>query len=386
MRRLFGPRWMAALTIPVAIGIGTGILISLLVPQVADYRETLVEGLKAPRGITPLGDGSILIAEVLGGRLLRLTPAGELTTVQEGLPATLGGPGGGYPTGISASVRIQDAYYYVVGEFRGSRYSALYQSPAGEKPDLVAGGTGPDGFPASRLTNPYDLVALPRDGFLVSDSGVNAVLRVSRAGDIADYASFPRRNLATPSGNHHFDVVPTGLTIGPDGALYLASFTGYPYPQNAAIVYRLEDLNRDGDAMDPGEVAVFAQGFSVATDLSFAADGSLLVTEFSTNMSKLIDEFGIESAAEVPGRLVRWHQGDMEVVAEGLVSPTAVAIVDGRIIVSEEFAGRVTEIRSGWVPESVAKVIPAAAGLVAFLAALFPLMRWRRLSRPPDSA
>ena len=42
-----------------------------------------------------------------------------------------------------------------------------------------------------------------------------------------------------------------------------------------------------------------------------------------------------------PGRLVRWRDGAITVVASGLVSPTAVALMDGRIYVSEEFAGRV---------------------------------------------
>lgn len=34
----------------------------------------------------------------------------------------------------------------------------------------------------------------------------------------------------------------------------------------------------------------------------------------------------------------------MTVVEDGLVSPTSVAVADGRIFVSEEFAGRITEV------------------------------------------
>jgi len=52
-----------------------------------------------------------------------------------------------------------------------------------------------------------------------------------------------------------------------------------------------------------------------------------------------------EHARAAPGRLLRWRDGDSQVVSEGLVSPTAVAIVEGRVFVSEEFAGRVSEVR-----------------------------------------
>ena len=338
----------------------------------------MLEDLKSPRGLTPLGNGSVLVSEVLGGRLLELALNGDMNVVQEGLPATLGGPGGNYPTGVSAAIFVESAYYYVVGEFRGSRYSALYQLAPGAAPELLAGGTNRDGFPATRLTNPYDLAPAPEGGFLVSDAGANAVLHVSPDGAVSDYATFPRRELSTQEGDLTFDVVPTGLAIGPDGALYLASFTGFPYPQKAADVYRLEDLNGNGDAMDSGEVTVYAQGFSTATDLAFDEDGSLLVTEFSADLAGLIKGPGIEQAEQIPGRLVRWNEGTLEVVADGLVSPTGVAVLGGRILVSEEFAGRVREVLTpapgvnlDWTLSLLVGVIAAAIG---FLGATW----WRR--------
>jgi glucose/arabinose dehydrogenase len=274
--------------------------------------------------------------------------AGNLRVIQEFLPATFGGPGEEYPTGVSAAIRVDGAYYYVVGEFRGSRYSTLYRLVPGGEPQALAGGIDSDGFPATRLTNPYDLVAAPQGGFLVSDSGINAVLHIAESGAVSEYAVFPRRESAGPEGDQAFDVVPTGLTQGPNGAFYLASFTGFPYPSGEAYVYRLDDLNQDGDALDPGEVEVYAKGFTTATDLAFASDGTLLVTEFSADMRRLITDYDIDQAAEVPGRLVRWRgresAGEIEVVAEGLVSPTSVAVLGDRIFVSEEFAGRVTKV------------------------------------------
>jgi glucose/arabinose dehydrogenase len=360
------------------LGVVVGLLTVFTIDQTVNGRPTLLDGLRSPRGLAALSDGNVLISEVLGGRLLRMTANGDLEVIQEGLPATLGGPGGNYPTGASAAVLFEGTYYYVVGEFRGSKYSALYQLAPGAGPELLAGGTDRDGFPATRLTNPYDLVPWPEGGFLISDAGVNAVLHVSPKGDVSDYATFPRREVSIAGESYSFDVVPTGLTIGPDGAAYLASFTGFPYPQNAAYVYRLEDRNNDGDAMERGEVTVFAQGLSAATDLAFEEDGALLVTEFSTNMAALLDEHGIEQAEKVPGRLVRWKDGAVDVVADGLVSPTGLAIVGGRALVSEEFAGRMREIPTPTAGGSLGWVLPVLVGVTAAAMVLLGVTRWRR--------
>ena len=69
--------------------------------------------------------------------------------------------------------------------------------------------------------------------------------------------------------------------------------------------------------------------------------------EFSSDLRRMVDEFGYERSAYLSGRLVRWRGGaqPMEVVADGLDSPTAVAVgADGEIYVSKEFAGRVVRI------------------------------------------
>src|SRR5690606_12255382 len=120
-------------------------------------------------------------------------------------------------------------------------------------------------------SNPYDLVADGKGGVFVTDAAANAVFHVNETGDIKLYAFLPDRDnpLAASIGGPRIDEVPTGITIGPDGALYVTTLTGFPFPSGAARVYRIADGDDDNDATDDGEVTVFAEGLTTATDLAF---------------------------------------------------------------------------------------------------------------------
>lgn len=360
-----------------------GVVVLLVAATVLSRLDSplVITGLTAPRGLTPTENGGLLIAEVGAGRLLEMGPRGDITVIAEGLPFTLiSGHGGSYPAGPSAVVEREGSYYYVVGEHITRGFSELYRLEPGGDPEPMTGQEIVNRFPTNRLTNPYDLVPAPDGGFLVSDSGINAILHISDEGEISDYLVFPRLENPQPlNGFSEIDVVPTGLAYGPDGDLYVASLTGFPYPRGGALVYRLDP---DAGATGVGEASVFAEGFTTATDIAFDEDGSLLVVEFSTDMRALDQEKDIRDAHLIPGRLVRWRNSEMTVVAEGLVSPTSVAVSNGRIFVSEEFAGRVTEIApddtglGSWV-----WVWSSLAGVLAAMAALMATRGWREPER-----
>ena len=110
--------------------------------------------------------------------------------------------------------------------------------------------------------------------------------------------------------------------------------------------------------------------------------------EFSTAMADLVSDLTATRAAELPGRLVRrTPTGATEIVAADLVGPTAVAVVDGRIFVSEEFAGRVREVgppRPSRVTTSTT-LLAAAAGLIAAIATAATLSRRSRRQPPLPS-
>jgi hypothetical protein len=309
--------------------------------------------LKAPRGLS--GDGSyLLVADQGNGRILRVSEEGSTGVLTQGIVAAIDQtPQGAQQVGVSGVIGVGDTYFYVTGGLLepGSAepgFQSVYSVRAGQSPVLLAdlgayerahntdGDTGPTGDPVLE-SNPYDLVADGAGGLYVSDSAANAVLHVSAMGEISPFAVFrDRPNPLFPKvGGPTLDQVPTGIETGPDGVIYVSTLTGFPFPKGMARVYRLQDTNGDGDALDDGEATIYADGLTSATNLAFDRDGSLLVTEFSTDMLK-----------QAPGRLVRVVEGSIgEVVKAPLISPTGVAVLpDGRIVVSEEFLGTVAEL------------------------------------------
>jgi glucose/arabinose dehydrogenase len=344
------------------------------VPFGSEAAPAVLAGLTAPRGLSPLPNGDLLIAEGGAGRLLRWDLDDPPAVLSADFPfLERSGIEGESASGLSSALEVDGVYYAVVGEANVKGHQELYRLVDGGTPEPVTGQDILGVFPPNLLTNPYDLVALAGGAFLVSDAGRNELLLVSAEGDVSTYVEFPDRTVAAAGGDVTLDVVPTGLAWGPDGALYMASLTGFPYPTGAALVYRID--------VAAAEAAVFADGFTAATDLAFEDDGSLLVTEFSTAMAELVADLTAERARELPGRLVRLRtDGTLETLADDLVGPTSVAVVDGRIFVSEEFAGRVREIGPG-VGESIGGVgwlVSVAVGL-AMSAASFAL--WWVLTR-----
>jgi hypothetical protein len=313
--------------------------------------EIVLTGLEAPRGLSNNGS-YMLIAEQGTGRILQVSKAGTVSVVVDGLPTMIAEtPEGPLPASVTNAIQIGDAYFYVLGENRGvAGYDSLYSVKPGQAPVLLAdilayeqannidGNLDMAGEP-ELLINAYDLVADNAGGFYISGSGSNAIEHVAADGTISVFNIFPNREnpLFPTIGGPEIQQVPTGLEWGPDGALYVTTLTGFPFVDNLARVYRMVDSNSDGDALDDGETTIYADGLTTATSLAFDTDGSLLVTEFSTNLLEM-----------EPGRLVRVVDGSIsEVVAEPLVSPTGVTVFNGQIIVAQEFVGIVAEASAG---------------------------------------
>ncbi len=304
--------------------------------------EVIADGLAAPRGLSLDRDGKLLVAEAGGGRILKIDTDGDLHVLVSGLPHSLdAGPGSAYPAGPSATGFLYGQLHTVISEFKGDRFTRIYRVTDGDH-EAVTPPTDHLSTAQDRFSNPYDMVPAPEiGGWIVSDGGRNAILAVDGEGRIRDYFKFQDFQYS----DDFIEMVPTGITRGPDNAIYVGTLTGFPYPPEQAVVWRLEDSNADGDAMDLGEVEVFASGFTTVTDIAFDDKGILYVAEFSSDMQNVIRGGDIRgNAPDFPGRILTWDGTRRAVLKEGLVSPTGITVKGDGLYVSEEFTGRIRRI------------------------------------------
>lgn len=343
-------------------------------------------GLNAPRGLSFGPDGALWIAEagapgapggpstIIRGEAVYYAETGSVTRVFggtqsrifSGLPTLFVGSTGqmeGGPTdiafGASGTLHVLLGY---AGIHPGLRLTDL--APGGYQLGrlLTLGGAvdvaaheaayNPDG--AGIESNPWNLAPSASGGMYVTDAAANALLHVGADGSIDTVAVFPPRSLGGPFPTQ---AVPTGVALGPDGAVYVSELTGFPFPGGASRVSRV--------AAD-GSVSVFADGFTMAVDIAFDDSGNLYVLEHDSNGLLAPGSLG-QLWQVTPGgsRSLLW--------SEGLVSPVGLAIgPDGAFYVSNygnNGAGMGQVLRISPVPEAGSAVL-LALGLVALMPAL----------------
>jgi glucose/arabinose dehydrogenase len=308
-------------------------------------------GLDNPRGFTWDADGVLYVAEggrggptstegqceqvvpPVGpytggdtGRISKFDATGQRTTVADGLPSNQTSAAlGGQVSGI-ADVAFVDGTLYALLAGGGCSHghpndpNGILRVNADGTTTLVADLSAFVKAHPTKVVNPgdfepdegpYDMVV--KDGALyVVHPNHGAVERVTPDGAITRVV-----DVSATEGH----VVPTGIAVGPDGALYIGTLMNFPVAAGAATVYR---LTLDGALSD------YATGFTAVTGVAFDSQGRLYVLETSGA--------GGPDAPIVPGtgRVVRWTaEGRLEVVATGLTFPTAMAFgPDGRLYVA----------------------------------------------------
>ena len=320
----------------------------------AQPHTVVMSGLDNPRGLAFAPNGALYVAEAGrgGGGPCVISGVGELrcfghtgaitrlwkgqqSRVVEGLEshALPDGSSASGPTDISFQ-GTGGAYITMGlggdGDFQadlGGTYSAtlLHMAASGKwrvVADILAHEEDENPAGGAIDTNPFAVLAEP-GGRTVVDAGGNALLSVSPNGTVETLAVFPARPNPTPVGPPVVESVPTSVTRGTDGALYVGELTGFPFPAGFARIHRVV----------PGEDAeVLCGGFRAIIDIAFAPDGSLYVVENATNAFPPPPAF-----APNTGRLSRVDLEDCTItpVLEGLNRPTSVAVgSDGAIYVT----------------------------------------------------
>jgi hypothetical protein len=245
----------------------------------------------------------------------------------------------------------------------------------------------PDG--GDVVSNPYDLT-ISGDRAYVVDGGGNAAYSIALDG--SDFETFALPDLIVtdpvfpplgPPGEEPGELlpglfepvpgrpdqiaiqsVPTGGTIGPDGALSVGEYNGFPYPEGQARIFRIDES---------GEAEVFADGFSFITDLQFDEEGNLLVLQFS-DRAQFEGDF-----SSLPSSLIQvapdGTRSTIVAPGEGLTSADGITIdPDGQIYVVNSAIGpgngeivRVDDVEGEETPGS-AESVPEPASIVGLIA------------------
>jgi hypothetical protein len=340
--------------------LGCAIVVSLALAAHTEAQpvETIASGLSNPRGIAFAPNGELFVVEMgVGGSgpciqspvfpfpnrcygptgaLTRIAPDGAqgFERVATGLPslglatgAAEGGPADLSFHGMVAYVQIgfggNPAQRALLGD-AGALFGWLLEvKPNGKYRPLVDVArhevlNNPAGGPID--SNPYGVLALPSRR-IIADAGANALIEIAANRRTRTLAVLPP---ADPGGR---DPVPTSVTEGPDGALYVSQLTGFPFWQGSSSVFRI--------ASDGSSTEVYSSGFTAVVDLAVADDLTLYVLEIASGQ-----------AAPLPppnpglgvGRLVRQCPGGArQVLLDGLTFATGVALgPDGAVYLTNK--------------------------------------------------
>lgn len=236
---------------------------------------------------------------VLGGRVY--VSAGDWTS-----PGfTRGGQTVARPVGVAALVRVEGGTF--------TEEANVFAFEQANNPDGGSSeGPGEPGLHA----HPYGLAA-SADGknVYIADAGANALLRFDVATKTLSLVTAFAPIEFTPEGGQKVTVqaVPTGVTIGRDGGLYVSLFPGdAPAPEGqppVAVPARIVRVDPQSKA-----VTTVATNLASLTDVQLGPDGNLYALSFASGF------------APNSGSVTRVKaNGQKEVVLAGLDYPTSLA-------------------------------------------------------------
>ena len=304
----------------------------------------LFQGLNGPQGVLLDADGNVWVAESgLGGeeeiqwanaetgqletvpmgntaRVVMISPEGELTEVAV-LPSILAGTD---TIGVSRLALLDGELYATNGQWLEANGAdrldlmgaVIHVDAEGAVTEAastwaVEDASNPDGL--IKDSHPYGITVGP-DGWLwVADAGANSLVRFNpETGEgeaVAAFAGVPAPFPNPTRGDAmETDPVPTAVAFDEDGNAYVSLLPGFPFlPGSAKVVLVTPE----------GEVSDYATGLTMLTDLRVGPDGELYGVQFGV--------FGEQGPVPNSGAIVRIQEGAAsELVVGGLPFATSI--------------------------------------------------------------
>jgi sugar lactone lactonase YvrE len=298
----------------------------------APSMSVLAKGFDNPRHVALAPDGTLYVASAgkaggscagprrsptcigFSGKVVSVSPKGAKHTVQGGL-LSIGGQDGTFTVGPDGvAVAPDGSVLTVIASGTPEQVRAAPPRAQAQAGQLMRVKPGPltdlasidtfewehdsDGVRGDLNSDPYDVLAL-EGRQLVADAGANAIVEVrGRAVSL----------FAVVKGPGRAQRVPTSLAQAPDGSVYVGELAEGAGTGKARVL----KLGAAGD-----RPTVVASGFTAITGLAFGRDGSMYVTELSTNLR----------SQSAPGRITRIRpNGRRTSFSRGLFFPQGAAV------------------------------------------------------------
>jgi sugar lactone lactonase YvrE len=269
----------------------------------------VADHLNNPRGLSPAPGGGLYLAEAgsggsscisagqetecmgLTGSLDRVSPGGQVQPIVTGLFSAAGAGGTAAEGPVSVSSSPSGAFFALFGlndtevPSAGTIPASLRATALAQLGHLWLVRDGGQTWPVSNVghqdwewaqahqsldpgqfpdSNPNG-VLYSRGRVYVADAGTNVLSQVNRSGAVKVLDFFP-----VPAGSVT-DAVPTCVTRGPDGALYVGELINGSFAPGQADVWRIA----------PGQApTVWATGLTTVQGCGFGSDGAFYATEF----------------------------------------------------------------------------------------------------------
>jgi hypothetical protein len=129
-------------------------------------------------------------------------------------------------------------------------------------------------------SNPFSLVVHGGNTY-VSDAGGNTLLKANSVNEVSLVNVFEGKLVTTshlpfpfPFDEVLSEAVPTGMTIGPDGALYITLLSGFPFAPGSADVFRYDFINDGMVEMEIRQAGAFEYYVEYQEEWGHMKDGS----------------------------------------------------------------------------------------------------------------
>jgi hypothetical protein len=339
------------------------LLISLIAPTAASARpriRVLLSGLSSPKGLALTSDGNLVVGQGAFGPpapvliyQLRGPDRGDTIEVTEPvnvMDVAESPDGSGWAIGGDRVLYRQD----LAGNIAPVLDIPAYQETDPDPFDVE----GEPGEPTE--SNPYGLAILPTGDALVADAAGNDLLRVTPDGDATTMARFDVESISTshlpPEEGFppriDAEAVPTTVTIGPDGWVYVGELKGFPFRPRTSRIWRI-DPNADGVLCSVNTPAAGCSRvggrFTAIQDIAFNQRTSTLYVYQLAADGVLAFEAGFETGEFPPAVLLKVRGGERTRLAvRRLSEPGGVVVTrDGKVFVTDGLFtdGRLIRVR-----------------------------------------